>query len=144
MIAEAIAGGIQQAQQQLAEHGSIMQYLRSLWSSRELVQLLVLIVAGTLGMMANYTYKWLRDEIQGSLWFYIAGSYPRRTALAFITFCGYAITTVMSPMLDDAGWSVVINLGLTTGFAIDALINKADRQAWTDEDRARRAQKPPP
>ena len=38
-------------------------------------------------------------------------------------------------MLDGAGWGVVINMGLTTGFAVDALINKADRQMWTEEER---------
>lgn len=138
MIAEAFAGGVATMQAAINDQGSFTEYVRSILRSRELVQLGVLMFFGSLGMVANYTYKWLRDELSGSLWHYAVTSHPRRTALSIVTFAGYAVTTVLSPVLDGAGWGVVVNLGLTTGFAIDALVNKADRQAWTDEDRAKR------
>lgn len=142
MISEAWAGAAQMAQQTINDQGTFGDYVRQVRDSRELVQLLVLLGAGTVGMLANYTYKWLRDEIRGSLWHYLVEAHPRRTMLSFVVFGGYALTTVISPVLDGAGWGVVINMGLTTGFAIDALVNKADRHVWTNEERTVRGPAP--
>ena len=128
-------------QQVAAQDGSFGDYVRHALGSREFVQFWVLAGAGCFGIAANYAYKWLRDEIRGSLWQYLTLQHPKRTLLSFATFFGYACATILSPVLDGAGWGVVINMGLTTGFAIDALVNKADRQAWTEEERAKRAEK---
>lgn len=138
MIAEALAGAAAVVQQTINDQGDFSDYVRAIFYSRDMVKFLVLLGFGCVGMIANYVYKWLRDEINGSLAHYLVGSHPRRTLLALATLCGYALTTVISPVLDGAGWGVVINMGLTTGFAIDALVNKADRQVWTDEQRAKR------
>lgn len=135
MISEAIAGSIELAQATLNDRGSFTEYMRAILASRELAQFGVLVLFGTLGMAGNYLWKWLRDEIAGSLWAYVVHQYPKRTALAFATILGYAATTVLSPVLDGAGWGVVVNMGLTTGFAIDALVNKSNRQPWTEEQR---------
>jgi len=131
MIIEAIAA----VQEGIREQGSFGDYVRDILRSRDLVKFWVLLGSGFVGMLANYLFKWLRDEIAGSLWFYLASSHPKRTMLAVATLVGYAGATMVSPALDGAGWSVVINLGLTTGFAIDALINKAERKVWSDEQR---------
>ena len=141
MIPEALAGGMQAIQQAVNDQGTFGEYVRGVISSKALVQFWVLMLFGFVGVLANYAYKWLRDEIMGSLWAYLARQHPKRTLLSFATFAGYALATVLSPALDGAGWGVVVNLGLTTGFAIDALINKADRQVWTDEQRAEREAK---
>lgn len=138
MIREALAGAAAVVQKSIDDDGSFGDYVRAVYDSRAFIQFWVLCLFGFIGMTANYTYKWLSDEIKGSLWYYMVGSRPRRTLLALATFAGYALTTVISPVLDGAGWSVVVNLGLTTGFAVDALVNKADRQVWTDEERAKR------
>lgn len=136
MIGEAIAGGIEAVQTAINDHGTFGEYLRAVLVSRPMAQFWVLVLFGTVGMAGNYLWKWLRDEITGSLWNYLTRQYPKRTALAYATFIGYAATTVLSPVLDGAGWGVVVNLGLTTGFAIDALVNKSDRQVWTAQERA--------
>lgn len=138
MFGDALAGGIEAVQTAINDHGTFGEYLRAVLVSRPMAQFGVLVLFGTLGMAANYLWKWLRDEITGSLWAYLTKQYPKRTALAYATFIGYAVTTVLSPVLDGAGWGVVINLGLTTGFAIDALVNKSKAKVWTDEEREAR------
>ena len=142
MIREAVAGGVAVMQAAINDGGSFSDYVRSVLGSREQVQFWVLLGAGSIGMFANWLYKWMRDEIRGSLFDYLLHQYPKRTALAFATFASYAVATVLSPVLDGAGWGVVINMGFTTGFAIDALVNKSDRQAWTEEERKQQGTKP--
>ena len=142
MIAEAIAGGIEVAQAVLNDKGTFTDYVLAIMGSRELVQFGVLLGAGLAGGATNYLYKWVRDEITGSLWAYVTEQYPKRTLLALMTYVGYCVATVLSPVLDGAGWGVVINMGFTTGFAIDALVNKSERKEWSAQERAVRV--PPP
>ena len=104
----------------------------------------MLLGAGLAGASANYLYKWMRDEITGSLIVYVTEQYPKRTMLALATYFSYCVATVLSPVLDGAGWGVVLNMGFTTGFAIDALVNKAERKEWTPEERAAKAPEPKP
>jgi len=142
MIASALAGGVELVQTAINDRGSFGEYVRAILHSRELVQFLVLLGAGLCGAAANYLYKWLRDEITGSLIEYVTKQYPKRTLLALATYFGYCVATVLSPVLDGAGWGVVLNMGFTTGFAIDALVNKSERKAWTDAERTTKLEKP--
>jgi hypothetical protein len=100
--------------------------------SARFVQFWVLLGFGILGMVSHYTYKWLTDEIKGCLYSYLFECYPKRTALAFFTLLGWAFVTALSTNVLD--WGLVINVGLSTGFAIDALINKAKRAVADTEE----------
>lgn len=144
MISQALAGGIELAQATLNDRGTFTDYVRAILGSRELVQFGVLLGAGVAGGSANYLYKWLRDEITGSLWAYVTEQYPKRTLLAIATYVSYCVATVLSPVLDGAGWGVVINMGFTTGFAIDALVNKSERKEWSAAERTARLLAEPP
>ena len=141
MISEAFAGteAIAQHIAAINDKGSFTEFARGVLDSRELVQFFVLLGAGFCGATANYLYKWMRDEITGSLIDYVFKQYPKRTLLALATYFSYCVTITLSPMLDGSGWSAVINLGFTTGFAIDALVNKSGRKEWSAEERAVRA-----
>jgi len=132
MIGEALAA----VQQSLPEQGDFTNYVQAVWRSRELVQMWVLLSSGVLGMAGNYLFKFLRDDIRGSLCNYLFRDHPKSTALAFFVLCGWALTATVGGLVQGAGWTAVINLGLTTGFAIDALVNKANQAVWTPEERA--------
>lgn len=140
MIETAVAA----MQQALPEDGDFGTYVRAVLHSRAMVQLWVLLGSGMLGMAGNYLFKYLRDDIRGSLWNYLFRDHPKSTALAALVLAGWAVTAVTSGLVQTAGWTVVINLGLTTGFAIDALVNKANQAVWTDEERAEHAAKQEP
>lgn len=132
MIAEAMAA----VQQGLPEQGEFLAYVRAVFRSRELVKFGVLVGFGIFGMVCNYVYKWMRDEARGGLYDYMFGSYPRRTLLAIGAIVGWAAFMIGTPVTEGAGWSALINLGLTTGFAFDAILNKTDKVVWTEEERA--------
>lgn len=123
--------------------GTFFEYVRAMLGSTMVAQWAVLAFAGVLGVCANYVYKYLTEQIGGSLWAYLFTEYPRRTALAFATYLGWAVFAISTGLVHDAmPWGTLINLGLTTGFAIDALVNKARRAQWTDEERAAKGAAP--
>jgi hypothetical protein len=141
MIAEAWSAAVTP----LGDKGTFFEYARMMLASRMIGQLGVLMAAGVLGVCANYVYKWLTEQIAGSLWTYLFTEYPRRTMLSFSVYLGWAFTAISTGLVSDAmPWGAVINLGLTTGFAIDALVNKARRAQWTDEERQAKAPPPAP
>lgn len=137
MIIEAMTG-IAALPQGLPEQGALFDYVKAVFHSKELIQFGTLAVTSLLGMTGNYIYKWLRDEVRGSLYMYMFGSYPRRALLAIGAVISWALFVTGTSITDGAGWSALINLGLTTGFAFDAILNKADKVVWTEEERAER------
>jgi len=134
MITEVLAGGVQMVQQTIQDQGTFGEYIRAVLRSKALTQFGVLMLFGLIGIIANWLAKWMFDQIEGSLFDYLFRHYPKRTASAFAVFTAYALFTAVTS-LDGAGWSIVVNLGLTTGFAIDALVNKAKRAVWTEDER---------
>lgn len=123
--------------------GTFFEYARAMFNSTMVAQWAVLMVSGVLGVCANYVYKWLNDEIGGSLWKYLFTDYPKRTALAFSIYIGWTFTAISFGIVADSmPWGAIINLGASTGFAIDALVNKARRAQWTDEERAAKGTTP--
>lgn len=139
MIAEAIAA----VQQGLPEQGAFLDYVKAVFKSRELVKFIVLVTCGLIGMVCNYAYKWIRDEARGGLYSYMFGSYPRRTLLAIGAVMGWALFMIGTPITEGAGWSALINLGLTTGFAFDSILNKTDKVIWTDAERTAHTNRDP-
>jgi hypothetical protein len=118
---------------------SLWHYIQSLPSSMEMQILAGLGLSGTLGMLANWLTKWARNEV-GCLRDYIVST-PRRTVLSLLTFAGAALTTLGTGIFfagdgHFVGWLNVLWIGATTGFGIDAVVNKAEREQWTEAQRA--------
>lgn len=121
-----------------------------------------LITAGLIGLMANWLLKWSKGEV-GSLRHYLFYSQYRRTILSVLTMLGTFLTAVTSgvfftdaaavsgemaacvkdlptPDKTFVGWINVLWVGGTTGFGIDAAVNKGEREVWTEEQRATKGQ----
>lgn len=118
--------------QALNEKGTFKEYAKSFVGSPELSHFGVLLGFGSIGVCAHYFWKWITDQITGSLWKYLFVDHPKNTIASFCCIGVWAVWAV-DPLLT---WTQTINLALTTGFAIDVLVNKATRSAWTDEERA--------
>lgn len=116
-----LANGIPNLAEQIAEHGSFGEYVKSILRSPEMTQFMVLWTVGSLGVCTNWFWKWLTDQITGSLWQYLAHDHPKRTIASFCCIFTWALWAVNA----DLTWTAVINLAVTTGFAIDILVNKA-------------------
>ena len=138
MIGEAL-GGVQTVLADVNEHGSFGDYVTTLVASKHFAQFWVLLVAGYLGVVANYLWKWATDVIHGSLWKYLVQDHPKNTVLSLMAISGWVLMA-MSQIEETTAWGLLINIGLTTGFAVDVLVNKANqanRQQWTPEERAK-------
>jgi len=114
-------GQVALAAADLNERGSFKDYVLSVWRSPELVHFAVLFAFGCAGVLGNYFWKWITDQIAGSLWTYLWLDHRKRTVASFCCIAGWAVWAV-DPTLT---WSQTINLALSTGFAIDVLVNKA-------------------
>lgn len=136
---------------------SLWEFLAALPFSFDAQVFYAMMLAGTAGMLANWVVRWAKGELP-CLATYLFKINPRRSLLAFITYIGTALTAVMSGVfMSDAsamgevagcvvedgtkhfvGWLNVLWSGAGTGFAIDATMNKGERQEWTAEERAKR------
>lgn len=133
--------GFAYAQAGINESGTFAEYVRTALSSKRMVQLCVLAGFGLAGIAANWFWKWLTDQISGSLWHYLFLDHPKRTLASLAAYTGWVFGVAFpSEMVTDAStWTAVINLALTTGFAIDVVANKASRAEWTPEQRRKTA-----
>lgn len=124
--------------------GTFFEYARAMLGSTMAAQWAVLVAAGVLGVCGNYAFKWMNNEIGGSLWTYLFVDYPRRTMLSFAVYLGWTFTAITTGLVTDAmPWGAVIQSGLSVGFMIDALVNKAKRAQWTEEERQAKVAPPP-
>ena len=119
----------------------LLEYLNAFWGSFEMQIMVGLLVAGALGMIANYVVKWARGEIAGNLFCYLFVTNVRGTLLAYITYIGAMITAIAMDSFSGAnggfvGWRVVLWFGIVNGFAADAILNKGEKPVWSDEKRA--------
>ena len=124
---------ITMAQARTAEPDSLWHFLASLPATMEAQLLYGMILSGLLGMLANYTVKWAKNEIAGCLGDYLIRSHLRATVLSFTIMVGSAITAIAAGMFTTAegafvGWGTVLWLGVTNGFAVDAIANKGHRE----------------
>lgn len=124
---------------------SLWHFLIGLPSTMEAQIFYGLMLAGSLGMIANYIVRWARKEIGGSLFTYLIKQNPRGTVLSLCTYTGVAIgaiTTgafIIGPSATFVGWGWVLWLGATNGFMIDNIANKGQRAIWTPEERSEKA-----
>lgn len=125
---------------------SLWHFLVSVPTTMEAQLFYGLMLAGTLGMIANYIVRWARNEIAGSLLAYLIDQNPRGTVLSLCTYTGVAIGAIAAgaftagPSAAFVGWGWVLWLGATNGFMIDNIANKGQRPVWTPEEREQRMQ----
>lgn len=140
MIIEAWAGEVApRIADKVPEFPSLYDWLRALPGSFEAQLFIGLMLAGTLGMIAHYSLKWARGEIRGNLLCYLWTS-KRTTALSLFTYIGVAIGAISSgAFVSDygafVGWKLVMWMGITNGFTIDAIANKTARAEWSPVER---------
>lgn len=134
------------AQVKAEQPESLWHFLTALPFTMEAQLLYGLLLAGSLGMIANYIVRWARKEIDGSLLAYLVSQNPRGTVLSFCTFFGVAITAIATDAFvagsakQFVGWGWVLWMGASNGFVIDNIANKGVRAVWTDEQRSRRVE----
>jgi MFS family permease len=113
----------------------LAEYLLAFPGSFEAQLMIGLTIAGVIGMSAHYVVKWARREIEENLFCYMW--HNRRST--FASFCAY-ISVAIGAIIGDAfmgelggfvGWKVVFWMGISNGFAIDAIVNKTERARWT-------------
>jgi hypothetical protein len=132
------------AQVKAADPESLWHFLQALPATMEAQLFYGLMLAGTLGMIANYIVRWARKEIEGSLLAYLMEQNPRGTVLSLCTYTGVAIGAIaataftIGPGNTFVGWGWVLWMGATNGFMIDNITNKGQRAEWTPEQRAAR------
>ena len=120
---------------------SLWHFLAQLPTSFDAQILYGLLISGFVGIMAHYMAKWLRGEVEGSLWQYLFVNEARHTFLSLGTLFAASIAAIAANVFEtDAGafvgWTNVMWIGLTTGFSGDSVMNKAPRKVWTDAERA--------
>lgn len=118
---------------------TLWQFLALFPGSFEAQLFLGLMMAGTVGMFCHYALKWARGEIKGGLLCYFADNF-RSTVLSFFTYVGVAITAIGGGAFLDAGgvfigWKMVLWMGISNGFTIDAVVNRTTRAIWSRAER---------
>lgn len=121
---------------------SLWHFIARIPESMEAQIFVMLLVAGLLGMIANYAVKWARSEIAGSLHKYLFETNVRGTMLSLFSYIGLMVTSIVGGIFTGdqggfVGWTNVLWFGLTNGFAVDAIANKGERPIWTDEQRSK-------
>ena len=139
---------------------TLWQYLTHLGGSFEAQVFYALMLSGVVGMCANWLVRWTKNEV-GCFVDYMFINNFKRTPLSILMFTGTALTAVMSGVFNGGtlafvtadpcangitppntevfvGWLNVLWIGATTGFGIDATVNKGVREVWTEGERKRR------
>lgn len=117
-----------------AQDQSIFQYLIAFFTSREAEIYGTLLFFGVVGMTGNYTMRWLRNEITGSLVNYMFYQHPRATLLAAVGIASELFAEVGLGIFTTegghfAGWSIVIVTALKSGYMGDSIANKGEPKA---------------
>lgn len=141
------------AQIQQAPPEGLMHFLSQLPASFEAELLYALMLSGLVGILANYSKKWARGEIQGGLIHYLFVDNVRGTWLSVCTIIGLAVTAISNDIflacpraacsaseLLFVGWKSVMWQGVASGFVSDALANNASPArvgpVWSPDERS--------
>lgn len=109
---------------------SLISFLQRLPSSFEAQIFYAVVLFGAVGMFTNYSIKWMRSEISGSLIKYLFFDNFRGTMLSFCTTVGIGIGAITGGVFETAsgefvGWFNVLWISLTNGFMWDAALNRS-------------------
>lgn len=119
-------------------------FLLQLPATMEAQLLYALVLSGIVGMFVNYAQRWARKEIDGGLLAYLFEAHLRGTLLSFFgaMSAGIAAITANVFVTDGGtfvGWGTVLWMGVTNGFAADAIANRGERKEWTEAERVAHA-----
>lgn len=112
-------------------------FFMSIPQSLEFNIMWMLMLAGVAGSIASYIFKWANGYTNVSFIDYFFRSNARRTVLAGIAFfttifSGTALGAFVTPDGVFVGWLNVLWVGVSTGFTVDAAVNKAARDPAID------------
>jgi len=115
-----------------AQNQSLFQYLIAFLTGRETEIYGALLFFGVIGMIGNYTKRWLTGEIAGSLFDYMFRQHPRATMLAACSIAAELFGEVGLGLFTSAsgefvGWSMVIATALKSGYIFDSMANKGTK-----------------
>ena len=88
---------------------------------------LVFLLCALTGVPISYLFKTANGHVRRGLWGYLI-SYPARTVGAVMTIVGADLAASMSGQLTSSPLLTVAMAGLTTGWALDAGINKGEQK----------------
>jgi hypothetical protein len=122
------------------QQDSLFSFLAALPKTQEAEIFYALMLSGFLGIFIHYLHKWLTGQIEGSLFDYLFRQHPRRTMLSFGSYIGWILSLVGTSMFttptgEFVGWGIVLIMGLTNGYAVDSISNRAGRAIWSDDER---------
>lgn len=109
---------------------SLTSFLAGLPGTFEAQLFYAVVIFGLLGMLANYTRRWLQDDTGGWHFFaYLFREYPKRTMLSIFTTLATGVGMIASGVFETAtgefvGWMNVIVVTFNNGFTFDAITNK--------------------
>lgn len=81
-------------------------------------------IAGVAGMVAHFYKKRLAGEVAEGLLLYVFCDYPKRSAIAFITFIAAEAAAFAAGGLEASPMSTLLGLGFTAGYTLDSACNK--------------------
>lgn len=114
-----------------APNQSLWVFLKQLPNTMEAQVFYALLLSGSIGIIAHYFRQWYSGKIEGSLFEYLFKQEPRRTIAAFAVYVGWVLSLLGTGVFTTSsgefvGWGIVLIMGLTNGYSIDSLTNKAN------------------
>jgi len=119
---------------------SLWTFLQRLPASFEAQIFYAISLFGLVGLMANYTVRWMKSEIAGSLFAYLFNDNIRGTLFSYATTIGVGIGAITAGVFETSsgefvGWFNVMWVSLTNGYMWDAALNQGQRPIWTQDQR---------
>ena len=114
---------------------------QQIFDNKEFVAAVLFAWSALIGQMFHAVKKSLEDDMDCIHWF--RSDFRRSVAAMIGNFFGVVIFVQSGVVVDvftgpHGGWWGVILFGLMNGFSADSALNKAQREQWTDEQRAAR------
>ena len=111
---------------------SLMQFLQTIWFTREFEIFYAVAIGAIIGMFANYFVRWLKSDEAGSAIDYFFRNHPKATLLAALSVLAEVIGEAASGIFFTdtgifVGWGLTIMSGVKSGWLIDAALNKGTR-----------------
>ena len=113
---------------------SLWHFLSALPASFEAQLFYAIVAFGMLGVLVHYAVKWMKKEIEGSLFAYLFVDNVRGTLLSWTSTIGAGVVGITSGMFETPdgsfiGWFRTLVLCFGNGFFWDAVMNKGAPKA---------------
>jgi hypothetical protein len=90
------------------------------------------MVAGSAGLLANFVNQRLKGQIDTPLYEYLFLRAPARTAASVLSLIAAAFAAVAIGGLEEMKLTTAVAAGFTSGWAIDAGVNRAPQSQQAD------------